>query len=210
MKSGRIIGNLVMLAVMLGLLAFDHFFFRRVFGVEHWRWYLENGVEIGFVTTAVSLVWEEALDSSTTLISAEPAVYFGSNFGFIGVCLDTLGAQLRSEPGKPRAIPAYEILLGVPLMIALAALLVAWLIVVLPAQYFLYLVCGSPARMIAKTPYQLVVWFEGSRLRTDTILRDQPIPEGKLATSFARKPVAVTSLFVALTLLIVRHFMSGA
>lgn len=209
-KSSRFLGNLIMLGVMVGILALDQFVFRRVFGLSHWRWYLENGVEIGFVTTAVSLVWEEMLESSTTLISAEPAVYYAANFHFMGVCIQTLGVQMQGEPGKPCTIPFYEVLFGLPLMVALAALLFAWLLVVAPAQYFLYLVCGSPARVLAQAPYQLVLWFEHGRLHTEKIPRDAPIPEGRVATSFAKKPVAVTNLFVSLTLLIVRHFMGGS
>src|SRR5689334_15739432 len=101
-SSRRIAGNLIMLVVIFAMLAFDQFVFSRVFGIAHWRWYLEHGVEIGFVTTAFSLVWDEVLDSSTTLISAEPAVYLAANLHFMGVCIQTLGVQMQSEPGKNR------------------------------------------------------------------------------------------------------------
>ncbi len=200
-QSQRFLGNLIILGVMLGILWFDQWVFQRVFQVSHWRWYLENGVEIAFVATAVALVWGEVFESNTALISAEPAVYFAAHFHLMGVCIETLGVQLQSEPGKNRIIPLHEFLFGLPLVLALGGLLALWLLVVL--------VCGAPARILVRAPYQLVLWFEGARLRTEKIPKDQPVPDDRMVASFSQKPVAVTNLFVSLVLVVVRHFIGG-
>jgi hypothetical protein len=206
----RLTGNLIILAVMLGILGFDHWIFQRLFHLAHWRWYLENGVEIAFVATTVALVWKEVFESNIALISAEPAVYYAANCDLMGVCVQTLGVQLQSEPGKSRHMPLHEMLFGLPLVVALAGALAVWLLVVAPAQYFLVLICGAPARILAAAPYQLVLWIENDRLRTEKIPRDQPVPEDRMVASFSQKPVAVTNLFVSLFLLGLRHFVVGA
>jgi hypothetical protein len=206
----RVLGNLIILGVMVGILWLDDWVFRRVFQIAHWRWYLENGVEIAFVATTVALVWKEVFESNTALISAEPAVYYAANFHLIGVCIETLGVQLQSEPGQPRRVPWHELLFGLPLVMALGISLALWLLVVAPAQYFLVLVGGAPARILATAPNQLVLWFENDRLRTGKIPRDQAVPEDRMAASFSQKPVAVTNLFVSLLLLGLRHVVGPA
>lgn len=207
-KSKRLVYNLGVFSLLLVILWVDSVVFRRWFQTEHWRWYLENGVEIGFVSAAVALVWKEFFESKPDLVSAEPRVYFGAHFQLIGACVETLGVQLQSAPGKPRPVPAYEALLGLPLLIVLTAALIVWLFVVVPAQYFLVLVCGAPARVFARAPYRLVVWYEGELLRTEKIPRDQPVPENRMVASLSDQPMAVTSLFVSLVLLVVGHFLT--
>jgi hypothetical protein len=205
----RFVGNLIILALMLAILGFDQWVFQRVFHVSHWRWYLDNGVEIAFVAAAVAIVWKEFFESNGALISAEPAVYFASHFHLMGVCISTLGVQLQSEPGKTRRIPLYEVFFGLPLVLALTGLLVAWLLVVAPAQYFLVLICGSPARIMMRAPYHLVLWFDGDRLRSEKIPKDRPVPEDRMVASFSEKPIAVTNLFVSLVLMIAQPFLGG-
>jgi hypothetical protein len=203
----RFVGNLIILGLMLAILWFDQWVFQRAFQLTHWRWYLENGVEIAFVAAAVALVWNDFFESNAALISAEPAVYLAAHFHLIGVCVATLGVQLQSEPGKPRPIPLYEVLFGLPLVLALAGVLVGWLLVVVPAQYFVALICGAPARVMLRAPYHLVFWFEGGRLCSDKILKDQPVPDDRFVASFSQKPVAVTNLFVSLALVMAQPLL---
>ncbi|HEX2854866.1 MAG TPA: hypothetical protein VHO24_16655 [Opitutaceae bacterium] len=205
--SKRLVDNLIIFVLLLVILWVDSVIFRRWFQIEHWRWYLENGVEIGFVSAAVALVWKEFFESRPDLVSAEPRVYYGAHFQVIGACIETMGVQLQSDPGKPRPVPLHEILFGLPLLLVLVAALIVWLVVVVPAQYFLVLVCGAPARVFARAPYRLVIWYEGDLLRTRKIPRDQPVPENRLVASLSDQPMAVTSLFVSLVLVVVGHFI---
>jgi hypothetical protein len=204
-KSKRLVENLIILVFLLGVLWMDDVCFRRWLDVAHWRWYLENGVEIGFVATAVALVWKEFFETNADLISAEPRIFYSAHLHLIGACAETVGVQLQSAPGKPRYIPVHEALFGLPLVAVLMLALFVWLIVVVPAQYFLVLICGAPARVLAKAPYQLVLWYEGEKLRTEKIPRDQPVPADRMIASLSEKPVAVTNLFVSLVLFAVGY-----
>jgi hypothetical protein len=206
-KPKRLIDNLIIFSLLLVVLWMDSVIFRRWFEIEHWRWYLQNGVEIGFVSAAVALVWKEFFESRPDLVSAEPRVYLGAHFQVIGACFETMGVQMQSEPGKPRPIPFHEVFFGLPLLLVLVAALMAWLLVVVPAQYFLVLVCGAPARVFARANYRLVIWYEGESVRTQKIPRDQPVPENRLVASLSDQPMAVTSLFVSLVLFVIGHFI---
>ena len=205
----RLFGNAVILALMVGILAFDHWIFERLFGVSHWRWYIENGVEISFVAAAMALVWKEILEMMPSLISAEPAVYFGAQFHLVGVCVEALGVQIGSAPGQPRNVSALEMIFGVPFVLLLACLLAGWLLVVAPAQYFLVLICGAPARILAKSPHKLIMWFENGQLRSGTVLREQEVPEDRMVASFSERPVAVTNMFASMLLFILQFCIGG-
>jgi hypothetical protein len=204
MTPRRLFGNLIVLGLMIGILAFDHWIFQRLFGVTHWRWYIENGVEISFVAAAMALVWKEILELMPSLISAEPAVFFGAQFHLVGVCVEALGVQLGSAPGQPRNVGIVEMILGVPFILLLACLLAGWLLVVAPAQYFLVLICGAPARILARSPQKLVMWFENGRLHSGTVPRDQEVPDDRMVASFSERPVAVTNMFASLLLFILQ------
>ncbi len=62
MTPKRLFGNLIILSLMVGILVLDHWVFQRLFHVSHWRWYIENGVEISFVAAAMALVSLQARD----------------------------------------------------------------------------------------------------------------------------------------------------
>lgn len=209
MNPKRLFGNAVVLAFMIGILAFDHWIFQRLFGVRHWRWYIENGVEISFVAAAMALVWKDLLEHMPALISAEPAVYGGAQCHLVGVCVNALGAQLRSTPGQPRNLGIFDVVCGLPFILLLACLLAGWLLVVAPAQYFLVLICGAPARILAKAPQKLVMWFDNGQLRSGSVPRDQEVPEGRMEASFSDRPVAVTNMFASMLLFILQFCIGG-
>lgn len=204
MNFKRAFGNLIVLGLMIGILVLDQWVFQRLFGVTHWRWYIENGVEISFVAAAMALVWKDILELMPSLISAEPAVYFSAQFHLVGVCVEALGVQLQSAPGRPRNLGSLESVLGLPFILLLACLLAGWLLVVAPAQYFLVLVCGAPARILAKSPHKLVMWFENDRMRSGMVPRDQEVAEDRMVASFSERPVAVTSMFVSMLLFLLQ------
>jgi hypothetical protein len=205
----RLFGNAVVLALMIGILAFNHWVFLQLFGVTHWRWYIENGVEISFVAAAMALVWKDLLEHMPALISAEPAVYGGAQCHLVGVCVQALGVQFHSAPGKPRNLGLFDAICGLPFILLLACLLAGRLLVVAPAQYFLVLVCGAPARILAKAPEKLVMWFEGSQLRSGTVPRDQEVLEDRMEASFSERPVAVTNMFASMLLFILQFCIGG-
>ena len=80
---------------------------------------------------------------------------------------------------------------------------------VAPAQYFLVLICGAPARILAKSPQKLVMWFENNQLRSGTVPRDQEVPEGRMEASFSERPVAVTNMFASMLLFILQFCIGG-
>ncbi len=191
------------LGLILGLLALDHWIFTGWFGLSHLRWYLSIGAGVGLVTSVAAMAWGD-MDRHVGLITAHPLGYLGACLQLVGLPLYALGTQLRS-PGdaSPRA-SSIDGLLAIPLVVILVAGMLLWLVVIAPPQYFVYLLCGAPARVLRRSERHPIARLQGSRLAVDEIGRGVQIPEGWWNIGIGEKPVSVTNLFASLVLLAVR------
>ena len=176
-------------ALIAALIAVNYLVFEHAFGVNYFRWYVENGTVLGLVlaTAAVGL----NLDAERDLISSRPYNYLLAWMQLVanlfiqtsailaGPRRRLAGAEAASSsdpstgaaasaptaPTEPRAgwlkaaaLTFVELLaliivsifmgLGLTLLIIFGVIfaMLAWIVVVAPLQYFLYLVCGGPAR----------------------------------------------------------------
>lgn len=174
--------NLQAVALLAVLIAANYVVFRKVFNTNYFRWYVHNGTILALVlaTAAVGL----NLDAEDGLISSRPYRYFLSWMQIVANLSLQLSAVLGAGSAEQReAVPAgprwrrttrgvLGFLAFLPLVfltrtgLILAGVLlaiIAWIAVVAPLQYFLYLFCGAPART-----------FKG------TVWTDEALPKGSL------------------------------
>ena len=180
--------NLQAAALLAVLIAANYVVFRKVFNTNYFRWYVDNGTILALVlaTAAVGL----NLDAEDGLISSRPYRYFLSWMQIVANLSLQLSAvmvgrrqrgagsaeQRGAAPAGPRwrrtasDVPGFLAFLllvcltrtGLILAGVLLAI-IAWIAVVAPLQYFLYLFCGAPART-----------FKG------TVWTDEALPKGSL------------------------------
>jgi hypothetical protein len=138
---------LVALAIPAALAA-DYLLFRFVLDRDYFRWYIDNGAKFALALTIFSLAVR--LDEEPDLIAAEPDKYVASWLAFLGEGFMWLAGLV--ENGRPRS--RWQALDGpivglFALVWAVAAF--AWLLVIVPALYFVTLVAGAPIRRAAET-----------------------------------------------------------
>lgn len=83
---------------LVGVCLINYWLFRRLFGADYLKWYVNAGPFIGLATGAFATAWGE-LDNNTGLVSANPLDY-------IGACLQIAGLPMIAIGGHVR--PAYQ------------------------------------------------------------------------------------------------------
>lgn len=195
------------LALFLGLAMLDHWLFLRFFGEVHWRWYVSNGVRIGLVTSVTSLAWVD-LNRHSRLVSADPVYYLIACLELMGLPLMVYGRELVPKNGTRFGVwDLPERLLTVVLGYVIMAALFVWFIVIAPLQYFVYLVCGSPARHFERTGRRVFARIDDGMLTTTAAEDLDAPPPGWWDASLGGKPVTLTSIISALLLFIVSYLL---
>lgn len=202
-KKQRVPAFFVGLGILLFLLAIDHWIFLTWFSTTHLKWYLANGALIGLVSTMASLAWGD-INKHAGLISSHPLDYLGSCLQLIGLPIYALGTNVRSKSSEPATRSTFDTYMAIPFLLVVVAVMAIWLVVVVPFQYFLFLICGAPARVLSRSEKQPIARFIGTRLEISEIDKAAQLPEGWWSASLSKKPVAVTNLFVSLFFLIVK------
>jgi hypothetical protein len=194
------------LGILLALLIINNWVFITWFDTTYLRWYLANGALIGLVSTIASLAWGD-MNKHAGLISAHPFGYIGACLQLAGLPVYTMGTHLRSPQSQPETRSLFDLLLTIPFMLILVGIVIIWLVVIVPLQYFVYLICGAPARAFSHSQRQPIARLKGSQLEVKEISTNEKVPEGWWSASLSQKPVAITNLFVALFFLIVKSLM---
>jgi hypothetical protein len=170
-----------------------------LFKTPYLSWYLKNGVLIGFVTTIASLVWGD-INRQNGLISSHPLDYLGSCLQVAGLPLIVLGAHMRKNKIPGASSSPFDILLMIPMLLILLLLICGWLLVIVPLQYFVYLICGAPARVFSKSDRRVSANINSGHVDWKEMSPSDEVPAGWWDASLSGKPVAVTNLFVAMLL----------
>jgi predicted permease len=168
-------------------------------------WYLENGAVIGIATAAVAMVWGD-MRQHTGLISANPWQYIASYLQLVGLPIFVFGTHLKSSKSSTKRASLLDTLITIVLVLILSLILIIWLLVVVPVQYAVYLLCGAPGRIISRSQYHAIAQFVNKRLEVKEVSKNETVPDGWWLASIADKPVAITSLFSSLFFFIVNQF----
>ena len=169
-------------------------------GGDYPRLWLSAGPVLGLGTAALGWAWAE-IDRNAALVSADPLVYAGACLQAAGLPLLAFGGHLRRE-ARTRPALALDLLCAAPLAALMAAGALGWLLLVAPAQYFLFLLFGAPARIALGSRSRLFARMEGGRLAAEPVVTAQGAPEprppeGGWDASMRDRPFALASAFMA-------------
>jgi hypothetical protein len=118
-----------------------------------------------------------------------------------------LAGSQKGLPWVPIGLGVIDFVMSLVLGLGLLLALAAWLLLVVPAQYFVYLVAGAPAREAVASPER--AWTRVTRgeimVRSDS--KDAEIPEGASESDFSAKPLTFTAALAAVLLFVLQQFI---
>jgi hypothetical protein len=194
----QLITALLGFTIIAALIAIDRWLFAAGLDGDYLEWYRANADRLSFVLTVAAFVWGDAIEGHTGLISANPLDQIGAHLQLIGVPLHSLGTSLRSTDAISRP-SRLDVLLAVPVVMAFSGAVLAWVLFVLPLQYFVNLVAGAPARLALGAGMRTVAhWRADGRLEVKEIGRAGKTPEGWWGSPIAEKPIRLTGFFATL------------
>jgi hypothetical protein len=170
--------------------------FRTYFGRNYIDWYLSAGPFIALATAAFGAAWG-SLDKNPALVSANPLIYFSACLQVAGLPLVAIGAHMRS---RNRLSPiGLEVLPICVLAISLAVSVVAWLLLVVPMQYFLFLFAGAPSRVALTSSARVSARIQSGQvaLMENTDVTETAPEDGWWDASMRNKPVTLASAYGA-------------
>jgi hypothetical protein len=129
-----------------------HWLFPYLLETKYLVWYLENGTSINWGMALVALIYG-SLEHNPYLISSKPREYFGGHMLLLGEVFLTLGifGVVKRESKDKLPIASFwhlDQFIAITLNVVFGILLLCWILVVMPIQYFLFFICGAPARTI--------------------------------------------------------------
>lgn len=203
-----LVSYLVGFAVLLALGAVNQVAFRWLFDTSHLDWYLRNGALIGFVTSVVGITWGD-INRNADLISAHPARYLRGCCWLVGLPFFALGTHLRSGDPSDRPRAPLDLLLTLAFSLVIGLLLLVWVVVVVPLQYAVYLVCGAPARLYAQSSWRPVARVQASGgMVMEELHVSEPVPRGWWEASLFSRPVSSTALMTSLFFLLLKPLLA--
>ncbi|HEY3025866.1 MAG TPA: hypothetical protein VGJ55_06940 [Pyrinomonadaceae bacterium] len=196
------------LAGLISLCLIDYFVFRRLFHSNYLRWYLNAGPFIALATAAFGVAWG-GLDNNVGLISANPLRYIRACKMAAGLPIYVFGGIVLSK-NQPQRISLRDILFGLPLIVVFVIAAMGWLLFMAPIQYFVFLICGAPSRIVLSSNYAVYAKIDGRRLIYEDNTTADPKPEkGKgWDASMRDKPVTLANAFSGVTLFLLARLLS--
>ncbi len=144
-------------SIVPGLAIINWIIFRRVVGLDYFDWYLTAGPFISGAAALTGQIFDEIDDPGLT--SANPGIYYGACLGIVGFTITLLGEQLehggedvskmtREYPWKSLQ-QAGDFFAFVAVILGVVGVLLVWLFVIAPVNYFATLLSGAPSRFLS-------------------------------------------------------------
>ena len=191
----RVITAVTLLGLLLAC-AMNAWLFPRYFGRSYVQWYANAGPFIAIATAAFGAAWG-GLDKNPALVSANPLAYFGACLQVAGLPLLAAGAHLRStNREQPVGLEIFPVIV---LTLALTLAVLAWLVFIVPAQYFVFLVTGSLSRIALTSRAQIFGRLQAGQVEiagADAGITRKP-EDGWWDASMRSRPVTLASAFGA-------------
>jgi hypothetical protein len=194
-------------AVILAVIAVDYAVF-SAFGVNYFRWYIDNGAIIALIFGLVTVVLD--LNRLQQLISVHPGEYAGdlsfllAEISWLFFALDD---RFRADTFWYRSLGLDRFFNLIVLAIYVVAM-AAYVVVVAPLQYWVNIVCGAPARIALSSPTKGVRVDENANSRLTRFPIEKPIDESTThELGFRARPVSATAAIAAAVLWIVSQLV---
>ena len=225
--------QLLAIVTIIALILFNRWLFAALFGTDYVLWYIENGTFISFGITFISFV-SKNFNKDVNTVSANPLTYLTTYLLYLAIPIGLLGTLMRANAGvsemaedsgssiaesgeadNEQAMPASNagssldsllFLLWAPIIL-LAPFL--WIVVVIPLQYFVFLICGAPARYIHPKDYRAIVGVENGKVALNYLKSSAEITEGSQDVSLGIEPFPLTNLLSILFFETVKIFLGS-
>lgn len=184
MNQRRLLTFLAGLGILILLLVVNHWIFENWLNTPYLKWYLESGSLVAVVSTVTSLTWGD-INRHSGLISAHPLNYLGACLQLVGLPIYSLGTHLKASRSQQEAHSLFDLLLTIPCLLILVITLILWLLVIAPPQYFVYLICGAPARTFSRSALQPIAQLKGSKLEIREFEKEKELPTGWWSASLS-------------------------
>jgi hypothetical protein len=103
-------------------------------------------------------------------------------------------------PWIPIGLGFLDFVITMTIALVLALGMLAWLVFVMPAQYFVYLLAGAPAREALGSPRRALVRVTRGQIEAVRIPKQEPIPAGYSESGISARPVTLTASLAAIML----------
>jgi hypothetical protein len=199
--------NLVLPFFGLAAVCFlNAYLIHKIFSVswsKYFEVYVSAGPFIGLAQVAFAISWQ-ALDKNTDLVSAHPLRYVGACLKLVGLPIVAYGGHIKNNDSH-RANP-WDVIVSIPLITLFVLASFAWLLLIAPLQYFLFLFCGAPSRVALNSSYRLRAELDNGILNFV-----EPDPQARPLTlgwdaSMSDKPVTMANAFGAAVLFFIGFF----
>ena len=107
----------------------------------------------------------------------------------------------------PRGLPVVDVVVAMLFALTFALATLAWLLLVVPLQYFLYLVTGAPARVACASPTRASVEIKAKETIYGETLKSDALAEGAMESGFSAKPVTFTAAITTAVLFAVSQLI---
>jgi hypothetical protein len=194
----------------LGILAFligtNAWTFSTLGHASYFVWYLKNGSAVALGASFLGLIWD-GLALHDDLLAAHPLKYLRGCFGLMSVLFHAASVHLKSPLQGTRvdvglgsvAGMLFDGIVSVVVLGLIGVIVVAWLLVVAPLNYFVTLVSGVLARQeLRGQAWRAIAVPNGAGTILETAPSESPIPENAIDVSLARKPFSVTQAITSL------------
>lgn len=179
---------------------------QKVFSVRPRRyldWYVEAGPFIGIALVAFGAAWKE-LDKNIGLVSANPRTYIIACSKLAGLPMFAFGGHLNTKGHN-----LWDLLVGVPLIAMFIFASFAWLILIAPLQYFLFLVSAAPSRIVLRSKYRLHARIDDQILYYAETKPEAPEPTTGWDATMRDKPVLMANAFGVAVLFLIGYLRAS-
>jgi len=191
----------LLLLVLLYRWLFTHFFK----DITYLQWYFKNAAAIGIGSALLSTVWG-VLDEHPDLISAHPMKFMAAYFELVGgYCFSaSLGIAPSSKGAREElyvsraAAELFDSIVGSLLWAILVIIIIVGVLVIGPLQYFVFLICGAPARVVLQSKRRLILRENNATTELKEIHDGDDVPADWKDISIQNKPFTLTNVIVAL------------
>jgi hypothetical protein len=204
-----IISSMLAVLVIFILCLFNYWLFKTLFDRSYFAWYINTGPVFGLVSVVVAAAWER-LDEHKGLVSPNPYEFMGSYSQLAGVAMYAL-VPLLEPKSYPKGPPYPDYAIGIFTALLLMFTILAWLIFVIPLQYFVFFVCGALPRLATHSSMRIVAWLTGHRsnhLETAEQSVDDDIPNNGWVATITDKPFKMTGAISTAFLFLLSQFFN--
>lgn len=176
---------------------------RKVWNLDYLHWYIRNGAQISWVVAIFGLFWGD-INKNIQLISARPLEYLRAYAIMLaGVFSSWASIFGKRNPAAQPKVTSYALLdtfFSSLVALIFTILILLWTVTLVPIQFFVFIVCGAPARLSLSSGEAFAI--QQTAINTDE-------SREFWQSTIEQKPVSLTLGITGMLLWLVQFIQSG-